>query len=65
MNTIADGISIISSTEKFNLHTGAEKYDLDFDWTEGGAHYYSETRDKLGPTPPVEFVIDILDSAIT
>ncbi|GKU09889.1 unnamed protein product [Fusarium langsethiae] len=65
MNTIADGISIISTTEKFNLHAGAEKYDLDFDWTEGGAHYYSETRDELGPTPPVEFVIDILDSAIT
>ncbi|EWZ28182.1 hypothetical protein FOZG_18105 [Fusarium oxysporum Fo47] len=63
LDRVMEGFDIVSESKKDEVTAAAQNYEDEFDWVNTGTHHFSMFRDQLGPTPEVEFVLQILDKA--
>ncbi|KPA35782.1 hypothetical protein FLAG1_11498 [Fusarium langsethiae] len=65
LDSVMEGFDIISTSQQPHVQAAPSLCNDEFDWVKPQTrnHYYSKARDELGPTPTVEFVLDILDAA--
>ncbi|EXL64787.1 hypothetical protein FOPG_18962 [Fusarium oxysporum f. sp. conglutinans race 2 54008] len=65
LDDVMEGFDIISASQQSHVQAAPSLYNDEFDWAKSQTrtHYYSKARDELGPTPTVEFIMDILDAA--
>ncbi|KAF4443458.1 hypothetical protein F53441_11422 [Fusarium austroafricanum] len=63
LDRVMEGFDIISESNRAQVTVASQNYEDEFDWVNTGDHHFSPSRDQLGATPEVEFVLQILDKA--